>query len=402
MNNPLPATEVILWDNDVRGEFHGGDLIHAALRQAEREGAIRLKAIADWPEFGGYLRDVLGPRITSANDGLREVVFFVHTSENGAAGAFTELVSSRSRGEWERVVRDRHGLVHVLVYSGGEEPDFIRNIAKRGPWVGDVKFWLVKSGPSIFGRVRGLFPGRAAPVSATRFTALDDVPLSLSHLIHDLHNRTAPLRVDLETIEAQGDAAARSGVVAEVLKAAVGDDRSGYLVGPRRGRTLSKFVEGLLGLDGTMTEADVPTLAVRYPSVAIALDEHGRLTNDVRPWCDWPALPGPAPVVGAPSDHAAASRSKDEEARARDAWIEAAKKRFEQLEGLFGAVPGPANAQADPAGAIETLRQVVAWFARLDAYLRALREAAAAPAVEPAVAALGPTAADSPAQGEGR
>ncbi len=367
---------VILWDTDRNGQRHGGLYIREGIEEALRNGHIGfLKVLDEWSEFSSALESNGSDLREALADTDVEIAFLLHASEQDAEIALAQIASSEASGPWRVLVGDRHGVVSILWYSGGEVPGYRIQL---GPWVKEIRPWHVgtRDPSTLRRRICGVF-ARVLNVGESRFGVLQDATSLLSAIIHELHNRTAALRIDIDMLEtdmsellqnkqnAKPDRKNLDSYMAKVLSAAVGDKAlpDGYLFAERSlGRmrvSLTKAVAAILLGQFTIDDIGLPSIVADYNDVCFGIDLAGRevAREDLVEGLWW----------------------KGEKDMAQ--WKVTAQKRIDQLNAYLDEIVKYAHADAKSEGrakaVIRTLGDIKRWFDALDGYLRELRKKAA-------------------------
>ena len=381
-----PKPLVVLWDTDVDGKRHHGNLIHGAANALAQRGSIELITIAAWSEFTGFLGATLKPRLESGS-WPSEICFLIHAGENRYESlstaqtnavelAFEEIVGAPARGHWKQFASARCDI-NILVYSGGGNWPQLRQTG-LGSWVGAVQCW--SPGADAGEKIQGLFEKPGFSERTARFWRLQSQTSPLSASIHELCHRTAPLRLDLDLLASPLGGAAQEDLLS-VYAAAIGSpSEAGYLFRRRGGWTLESFASALLCGKITAThlriELEVGTSAAVFPRcvllhsrVAYQLDAKGggSLGCEVYGWGGLAdAAPRSAGAGSAGTETGTKANQLARWERQRDDRLRELRSRLEEVQQCKSS---------ERVDLVAALKGVADWFDALDGYLRKLREA---------------------------
>lgn len=342
---------VFLWDSDSDGKRHGGDLMLAGLEQARTKGHIELVVLKCWCDFTATHSEGSKEFVRG-----RQAVFFIHASEECGCGgplvsgedAATKLVDKQANIGLR--LRGLDARVSVLLYSGGTRPALPQ--VDRGDWVSEdgVAARSLQRVPGLDLWIAALFEGMEGGADLARRFAEIPIPFSqLSALIHDLDNRIAPLRVDLDLLGEIGDELEEK-TFTEIMTAALGSHESGdsctrgsgndgYLFGIRRGRSLADLIS--MTVQGDDEHLGLAKLIEQFPEAKRA------------------ELAPPGELCGGEADQCGSL----------ELLVQRFKLRMESLRDIASGRP------PDRTAVLERLEAVGTWLAAFSNYLRRIRNA---------------------------
>lgn len=180
---------IILYDNDISGDRHGGDLINSGLKKANEAALLQsLIPLTAW----SYFSEVFNNAIASVIEGNSniEVNFILHTGEETAFDAIlAQIADSNSVAKYAKLFRDNKCFVHILMYSGGGAPTQYAAHINKGNWITEIECWHAKRGKftentfyELYKRNRGAGDTgflRFAPLNEDNLKAISSALLSL-------------------------------------------------------------------------------------------------------------------------------------------------------------------------------------------------------------------------------
>ncbi len=226
----------ILYDTDLEGRHHGGDLLLKGLQAAAGRHLTLLVHLTEWDTSEVVKKLVAGT--TSAT--TSELFCIIHCREADARPAFEKLKKMTDEAITLASHLCQNSLqIKLLLISGGESPSYFTPSGSCAEQVALAQFLRLHRTEALAPAVSEMFKLDAT----TDCVSVDLAPLKnamvdyhalLSAFIHEVASRSATLRLDLRSVHAN-----RASVDDVWASAATGD---GYLKGKRGGTTLLESI----------------------------------------------------------------------------------------------------------------------------------------------------------------